>query len=118
MKIKQKKAINAFTTLSQMGKKITGKTAWDLYRLKQRLKEAVDFQSEEEMKLVEKYGGSVDEAGRIQIPDENREAFMKDFTELGELECEIDLEVTADLNNIRDINMAEIEALDGIVQFK
>ena len=118
-KLTQQKAIIAYTAIMNMGQKVTGKTAFALFRLKQTLRGIVDFQSEEEMKIVEKYGAKVTEDGRI-LPGEDAEAFkklLKEKQELGEMECDV-VPWEIELDSIPEITMSEIEAIDGFVIFK
>ena len=117
MKTTHRKAVTAYVTLKGMGMKAAGMTAFSLFKLKKELETVVQFQSEQEMKLVEKYKGEVMETGAIRIADpEQRKAFEKEYRELGNVECEIDgIEVSID--QIPEITMQEIEALDGLVKF-
>ena len=69
----QHRAVVAYSTIIRMGQKVTGKAAFSLFRLKQTLRGIVEFQSEEEMKLVEKYGATVTEDGRILPGDDVHE---------------------------------------------
>ena len=68
MKTTQRKVIEAYATLNQMGRKVSGQTAFALFRFKQQqLKPVVEFQGEEEVKLADKFGGvpgGTAEAGR------------------------------------------------------
>ena len=115
----QQRAVVAYGTLAGMGQKVSGKTAFSLFKLKQTLRGIVDFQSEEEMKLVKKYGATVTDDGRI-LPGDDPEKFkklLKEKAELNEMECEID-PAEIRLDDIPEITMNEIEALDGFVIFK
>lgn len=115
----QNRAVVAYTTIMNMGQKVSGKPAFALFKLKQTLKGIVEFQSEEEMKLVEKYGATVTEDGRI-LPGDDAEKFaelVKEKEELGNMECDV-VPVEIDLDSIPEITMNEIEALDGFVIFK
>ena len=120
MKTTHKRAIQAYIVLNQMGRKVSGRTAYALFLLKNELKTVVDFQSEEEAKLTEKYGGQITEEGAIVIADkEKAAAFRKEYAELGNMECEIKGEpATVDLDAAPEVTMQEIEALDGLVKFK
>lgn len=117
MKTNHRKALNAYAMIQRMAQKVTGRTAFALFKLKQELAGIVQFQREEELKLVEKYGGSIDEKGSITIPDdEKRKEFLKEFNALGEVECEIN-QVEIQIDSIPEITMQEIETLDGFVKF-
>ena len=116
----QKQALSAYAALQRMGRKATGKAAFTLFRMKQKLKEIVEFQAEEERKLVEKHDGKISEEGMILIADaEERKAFGEEQKELYDMEIEPAIEpVTVKLDGLPEINMEEIEALDGFVQFE
>lgn len=115
----QQKVIAAYTTLTALRKKVRGKDALDLFYLKNALQTNVDFQAEEEAKLVADHGGKVTDGGQIIIEDpEKRAAFQKAMGELGAMECEIKAEpVKVSLDRNPDITLGEIEALDGFVKF-
>jgi hypothetical protein len=114
------KALSAFSALSRVRGQVRGKTALDLFRMKNALKESVDFQAEEELKLVDEYGGVITDTGTIIIADkEKREAFLKARRELGEMACEVNAEpVRVDLEKNPDITMEDIEQMDGFVIFE
>lgn len=114
------KALAAFGTLNRVRGRVKGKEALDLFRMKNALKESVDFQVEEELKLVNEYGGVITDKGSIIIADkEKREAFLTARKELGEMECQIEMEpVKLSLDKNPDITMEDIEQLDGFVEFE
>ena len=120
IKTTQQKVITAYTTLTALRKKVRGKDALDLFRLKTSLQTNIDFQADEERKLTEEYGGKVTDGGQIIIEDpEKRAAFQKAMAELGAMECEIAADpVKVSLDRNPDINLGEIEALDGFVTFE
>ena len=115
----QQKVIAAYTTLTALRKKVRGKDALDLFYLKNALQTNIDFQAEEEAKLVADHGGKVTDGGQIIIEDpEKRASFQKAMGELGAMECEIKAEpVKVSLDRNPDITLGEIEALDGFVKF-
>ena len=119
IKTTQQKVITAYTTLTALRKKVRGKDALDLFYLKNALQTNIDFQAEEEAKLVADHGGKVTDGGQIIIEDpEKRASFQKAMGELGAMECEIKAEpVKVSLDRNPDITLGEIEALDGFVKF-
>ena len=116
--MKQERALRAYDTLETMGHKVTGQSAFILFKLKQQLKEIAQFQTEEEVKLLKKYEGTVGENGICTFKDPgSAKPFLEERRKLYMMECDIDpVEIQAD--SIPDINMAEIDALDGFVVFK
>ena len=113
----QGEAVKAYKAIIRMGNKAAGEAAFSLFRMKKQLKEIVDFQSEEEEKLIKKHGGAVTEAGQVIIVDpKEREAFLKEREEIEKMECNV-APVIIRADNIPEITLAEIEALDGFVNF-
>lgn len=120
MKTTQGKVLTAYTALRRIGKKVRGKDALDLFHLKRKLQENIDFQGEEEMRLVEEFGGQVSQDGVVLIADEEkRQAFNNAMLELRAIEVEIDTPAPViSLERNPDITMDDIEQLDGFINFK
>lgn len=118
--MKQQQALTAYTTIIGLGKRATGKSAFALFKLKSRLKELVDFQSEEEMKLIEKHGGKLEENGFVTFKnDEEKAKFVEERRELANMDIDPEIApVRIDPEQIPDINIDEIEALNGFVEFE
>lgn len=116
----QSEAVRAYITIVGMSKKVAGKAAFSLFRLKTALQPVVDFQTEQEQNLIEKYAGEVNDKGQVMIKDpEQREKFLAEHTELLNLPCEPEiLPVTVTIDSAPEITMQEIEALDGFVNFE
>ena len=120
MKTTQQKAVVAFTTITRMGQKpMNSLTAYKFFKLKKALKDTVDFQAEQEMKIIEELGGSVTEAGEIKLDDDKRAEFIEKHKELEELECEINSDrVEIKLSEIKDISLVDMETLEPFVEWK
>ena len=120
MKTTQEKAVNAFGTLNRMSQKsMNSFTAYKLFKLKKALQDPVDFQVEQEKKMVAELGGTVTETGQVVLDAENMRKFNEQRKELNAMECEIDREKTEIyLAEIKDITMAEIEALEDFIVWK
>ena len=113
----QGEAVKAYGAIIKMGQKATGTAAFSLFRLKKELKEIFEFQNEEEQKIIQKFGGQVIEGGILVIADkEKREQAIAEIEELHKMECEIQ-PVKIQASAIPEITLAEIEALDGFVEF-
>lgn len=113
----QKQAFEAYVALIQLGKGVKGLTAYALYKLKNELKKIVDFQSEEEMKLIEKHGGTVTETNMIQLPDDaDKKAFNKEMEELHNLGCDVQ-PIEVKVSELPDITLLQVETLDGFIKF-
>jgi len=117
MNATHKDAINAYSMLTKIGDKVTGRIAFDLYQLKMCLKPIVEFQAEEEKKLIDKYGGEIKDNGMLEIKDQKkREAFLNQRNETENLPCDIN-KISIGIDKIPDITMTEIEALSKFVDF-
>ena len=116
----QQQALTAYAILMGMGKKATGEAAFSLFRMKQKLKEIVEFQSEEEAKLVDKLGGKITETGQIIFAgEEEKRAFIEEKKKLGGMEIDPAIEpIRIAPDKIPEINMDEIEALQGFIIFE
>lgn len=114
----QQQALKAYTALTSMGRKVTGETAFKLFKLKQELKTIVEFQVEQEQEMVARNHGTISETGQINFTDEDdRKKFVAEHKELGEMECDVK-GITLKIESIPGITMDEIEALDGIITFE
>ena len=120
MKTTLQKAFDAYITLTKVRGKVKGTDALHLFHLKNVLKETVDFQNEEEARLIEEHGGTVTDNGMILIADKGqREAYQKERIALGAMECEVKAElVTVSLERNPELTMEDIEQLDGFVKFE
>lgn len=115
----QGRILAALDAINRLRKDITGRDALNLYRLKNKLTEYANFEAEEEQKLVDKYNGTIAEDGRVMIDGaENQAAFVKEYVQLREMECDIDAEkVKLSLDDHPAITMEDIEQLDSFVDF-
>jgi len=120
MKTTQGKVLTAYTALMRIRGKVRGKDALDLFHLKNQLQEFIDFQGEEEMKIVEEHGGQVTPEGAVLIADEEkRKAFQKAMVDLRGMEVEVKADIpTLNLERNPDITMEDIEQLVDFVNFK
>ena len=120
IKTTMQKAFDGFVTLTRIRGKVKGMDALHLFHMKNMLREPVDFQNEEELKLVEEHGGTVTDNGTIIIADpEKREAYRVARKQLAEMECEVQTDpVKVNLERNPDITMEEIELLQDFVIFE
>ena len=125
MKSTNMKALSAYFILQRMGQKqIPTPVAYKLYKLRQKLKEILEFVREQEQAMMDEMGVKMDEAGHFQFgeDEEVKARFTAAHDELLNTECEIEGEETAirlaDLPDKLEISMNEIEALDGFVRFE
>ena len=120
MKTTQGKVLTAYTALMRIKGKVRGKDALDLFHLKNQLQEFIDFQGEEEMKIVEEHGGQVTPEGTVLIADEEKKkAFQTAMMELRNMEVEVKADQpTLNLERNPEITMEDIEQLHEFINFK
>lgn len=120
MKTTQDKVLTAYSALMRIRKVVRGRDALDLFHLKNQLQENIDFQSEEEMRLIEEYGGTVTNEGIVLIADdEKKRAFAKAIGDLRKMEVEVKADKPIiHLEQNPEITMEDIEQLDAFVTFR
>lgn len=120
MKTTQRQAVAAFVTLNQMSQKpMNSFTAYKLFRLKKALKDAVDFQAEEERKIAAELGGEITDDGRLNLPDGKLPEYKDRHGELEAMECEVDREKTEiHMKELQNISLADMEILEPFVEWK
>ena len=121
METTQGKAVLAYTTLAQMSRKPMNSFAtYKLFRLKKAVAPVVEFQSEQEMKLVDELGGRITEAGMIQIDgNDKRKEYAEKHRELENMACEVDIaKIEMHMRELPDLSVADMETLDDFVTWK
>lgn len=121
METTQGKAVAAYATLNQMARKpMNSFTAFKLFKLKKALGLIVEFQSEQEVKLIKELGGQVAESGAILIDDkEKRMEYAKKHKELEELVCDVNIEpMVMHMKELPEITMADMDTLETFIEWK
>lgn len=121
MKTTQGKAVAAYSALSAMARRpMNSGTAYKLFKLKKALSPVLEFQSEQEIQLVEEMGGTISDTGAILIADRDRRSeYQKRHRELTDLECDVDIsETVIKMNELAEISVADMEALDDFIEWK
>ena len=117
--VTQGKILMAYTALTRIRGKVKGKDALALFHLKNQLQENIDFQGEEEMRLVEEFGGTVTPEGMVLIADEEkRKGFNAAMAELRRMEVDTKTDTpTISLERNPEITMEDIEQLHEFINF-
>lgn len=122
MKVKQKQAVSAFTSLVTIARKpMPSFAAYKLFRLKKRLKDVVEFQTEQENSIVEEMGGEVLENGSVLFAEKEKYAeFAKRQKELDDLECEVegDEKIIMVMKELPELSIADLENLEPFIDWK
>ena len=114
------KAYAALSRLANMQMPI--RDAYNLYMLTEQIKPAYNFELEQERKLIEKYGGTLDqETGAFIFKDkETTEAFRGEIMELNNLDVDVEFSVvTIAMESLgaQKITPVDIMCLEGFVSF-
>lgn len=126
MKTTHKKAVNAYITLVKMSDiRRAPATQIKLFKLKKLLQPPFEFVNEEESKLVNDFGGTITQTGQITFDGDNEErekkvkAYNEERNKLLDLECDVDLEKPMPIHSaeLKEISLAEMEALEEFVEF-
>lgn len=121
--MKQLQINKAYGALSRLANiQMPVRDAYKLYLLTEQMKPCCNFQLEQERKLLEKYGGAIDQdSGSFVFKDrETMEAFRREMAELNELDAEIEVdpvEISMDALGAQKLTPADIMCLEGFVAF-
>ena len=101
MKVKISRIINAKTILDNISrnKEIPTKIAYKIYLMLSKLSPSLDFFEQKRREAFEKYG--VQEGEMVVISEEHKEEVMSLLNEIGEFECEEEIEkidISLDIN--------------------
>jgi len=96
--------------------------AYKIYSLKTKMRDAYQFQIEQEKKIISEYGGVYDENGALSFPNKLEFSKFRDaILELNDVELDVSIEpIVLIMEQIKDIDIspADIEALEGFVSFE
>lgn len=113
--------LNALPVVQKMaGFKLPVRKAYKIYSLAKKINEYRDFFINEEKKLIDKFNAEILDNGNIKLNSpEDQMKFMEEHASLMETNVE-DVEIIelsfAEMGDI-EITPAEIEALEGVVNF-
>lgn len=101
MKIKISEIINAKTILDDISqnKEMPTKIAYKIYLMLSKLSPSLEFFDQKRSDAFEKYG--IQDGEMIVIPEEHKEEFVSLLNEIGEFECEEEIEkidISLDVN--------------------
>ena len=92
-----------------------------MFRLKKKLKDVVEFQTEQENAIVEELGGKVLENGSVLFDDKSKyPEFAAKQKELDEMECEVegDEKIIMVMKEMPEMSIADLEALEPFIDWK
>ena len=127
MKTKQETAVKAYTALWEMAKRpLNSLAAYRLFRLKKALTPVLEFQVEQEEKIIADLGGTVADSGAVRFDNlsedkvkERQIEYIKKRRELNGMECEVDIDKQSmSVAEIPDISIHEMETLDDFIDWK
>ena len=117
----QLKVLNAYHLILQMyrTKGLPFAVCKALFTAKNMLQPHVDCQIEQENIIVEELGGSINNDGVINVPDDKKAELVKRMKDIRTTEVEIKTPIKLNLNeeqiNKLDITGETLEILDGII---
>lgn len=114
------RAVKALNRLSSLPLPV--RDAYNVFTLGKALEPNYEFVTEQEKKIIQKYGGIIGRDGNISFGDQsNTQEFENEMNELSNMDVEIKFEpVTLSFDALGDskITPADIMALNGFVNFE
>lgn len=116
--MKQSQIIAAYNVINKLSdQKINLGTAFQIYKLKNKLKEYYDFQFEEEKKLLLAYEGTISDGSLNFANEENANKFVNEMQKIGDIEHDIDISpVLLSCSENIELSIKEIEQLKGFIE--
>ena len=122
MKVTQKQAISAFTSLATIARKpMPSFAAYKLFRLKKRLNDVIEFRTEKDESIVKEMGGKVLENGSVLFAEKEKyPEFHAKQKELDEMECEVegDEKIIMVMKELPELSIADLENLEPFIDWK
>ena len=118
MKLTQKQAIEAYRSVRKLEEQdMPYRDARVLFEARKALEPQLQFQDEQERKLLDQLGCQISQNGAIMFSSEDAKAeYIRKITEIGEVEVEVDLEKKKFNPDALTMNARDIEALDLIFE--
>ena len=122
MKVTQKQAISAYTSLVTIARKpMPSFAAYKLFRLKKRLKDVVEFRTEQDESIVKEMGGEVLENGSVLFAEKEKyPEFAAKQKELDDMECDVegDDKIIMVMKELPELSIADLENLEPFIDWK
>ena len=121
MKTTHGAAVNALITINKIGQSpIPSFAAYKLFRLKKKLADAADFQTEQETKAIAEMGGKVGDRGKVLFEEpEKYVEFAKRQKELSDMEYEFDGDkISMYMTELPNLSVGDMESLDAFIEWK
>ena len=118
--MKQGKMVQAYNALQRLGGQVMDDlVAYKLFKLKKQMAPAIEFQTEREQLIFEKYQPERTGNGQYSFRTSGQAAeFRNELNELADMETEVTVTpVKIPKGQRLLISMDDIEALDGFVEF-
>ena len=103
------------TNLLANSHELTETEHWNVYCLRKKMKEHVEFQAERETQLEEKYRQYADENGVLR--GEKAREYREELDEISRLDVEIETGKKFRIPMINGMTCAEMEALEDFIEF-
>ena len=123
--MKQKDIIKAFHALQKYEEKdLPIRISYSLFKVKKLIEDHVEFQLNAEQEIFQKYKPTSNEDGSLKFKSEEQarefaQEFSSKIDEIGEIEVELDLKnkPKISLDQMVDMSIEDIEALEPFIEF-
>lgn len=118
--MKQAQIVTAYNIINKLSdKKINLSTAFQIYKLKNKLKEYYDFQFEEEKKLLDLYNGIIDNGSLNFSNQEDANKFVEEMQKIADIEQDLEISpVLLSCSENIQLSVNEIKQLEGFIVFE
>lgn len=118
--MKQIKIVKAYQNTNSIAgnKTIPAEVQWDIFQLRKKLSDHVDFYNEQSEAIRERYVPLADENGELR--GKPFEDYMKEMNELNDMDKDVSgiTKIIVPLAGITGITALEMEALEDFIDFK
>ena len=113
------KLIEIYSSVNILNKLVNvslpAKTSYKFVKVMQKFNDELKVLEEERQKLIKKYGAETE--GSISVTEENKEAFIKEFSDLMEMEMDIDWDpISIDAFGDAELSVADIAKIEFLLK--
>lgn len=120
IKTTQKSAVRAYHTIVKLSNEpLPLPVSYKLFKLKKKLSPHFEFQSEQEVALIEQLHAKYDDGGWVFETDEDRDTFIAKIKEINEMDIEVDIDPEKlPLGENLMLSISDMEALADFIEFE
>lgn len=115
--MKQFQLVNAYKDLEKLSENenISDFNQWEIYKLRKMLRPHIDFQTEREKVLLEKYRPYADAEGNLD--NEKSAEYIKELQDLSQMEVEVESFIKPSIKIVKGITCKIMEPLEDFIEF-